>query len=214
MNVSNLSGAGWDFSSIQNPHSHLFGAPWESFQWLIWKDQRISDQNTHKACGDTFPEFFFNTQTMFSVTTNTSESQVHLMLVSSSAHTQPTILQLMASLDSDFLLESTTCSCPSHWWWLGFPWCPRNKQVWVNVWIELVIQTLPLVTALRKKGSSFPANLANSSYFSRPVNWEFFSRFHCNNLTSSMLDRVRHDLVGSASCSKSQPPLGHLDHKS
>ena len=115
----------------------------------------------------------FLTHTMFSVTTNTSESQVHLMLVSSSAHTQPTILQLMASLDSDFLLESTTCSCPSHWWWLGFPWCPGNKQVWGNVWIELVIQTLPLVTALRKKGSSFPANLANSSYFSRPDNWEF-----------------------------------------
>ena len=35
--------------------------------------------------------------------------------------------------------------------------------------IKLVIQTLPLVTALRKKGSSFPANLANSSYFSRPL---------------------------------------------
>ena len=58
MNVSNLSGAGWDLSSIQNPHSHLFGAPWESFQWLIWKDQRISDQNTHKAH---FWNSFFNT---------------------------------------------------------------------------------------------------------------------------------------------------------
>ena len=32
----------------------------------------------------------------------------------------------------------------------------------------LAVHTFPLVTALRKKGSSFPANLASSSYFSRP----------------------------------------------
>ena len=33
MNLFDLSGAGWDFSSIQNPHSHLFGAPYKQSGW-------------------------------------------------------------------------------------------------------------------------------------------------------------------------------------
>ena len=51
-------------------------------------------------------------------------------------------------------------------------------EICLQIWIELLIQTLPLVTALRKKGSSFPANLANSSYFSRPIRTLIENSFH------------------------------------
>ena len=85
-------------------------------------------------------------------------------------------------------------------------------EICLQIWIKLSIQTLPLVTALRKKGSSFPANLANSSYFSRPIRALIENYFHGWNLTGGVLDRVRHDLVSSAGCSEGQAPLGHLTH--
>merc|ERR1712083_777275 len=47
-----LSGAGWDFSSIQNPHSHLFGAPSESQVHLRNEEKRrsVSPRFALKCC--------------------------------------------------------------------------------------------------------------------------------------------------------------------
>ena len=104
----------------------------------------------------------------------------------------------------------------------------------------LAVHTFPLVTALRKKGSSFPANLASSSYFSRPEKTKLqtieqtlkkktlaafstslssfkesdltnpFIRLSTKSLTSGVLHRVRHNLVSSARSSHGKAPLGDL----
>ena len=139
-----LSGAGWDFNSIQNPHSHLLGAPWDGQMRRC--RVKILQENWD----------------------NTSESQVHLMLVSSSAQTQPTILNwrwcIICTLNRS-ILPVVVHSVNNGGVFLG---SLKTENVLIMETQMFAVPTFPLVTALRKKGSSFPANLASSSYFSRP----------------------------------------------
>ena len=90
------------------------------------------------------------------------------MLVSSSAQTQPTILSwrwcIICTLNRS-IIPVVVHSVNNGGVFLG---SLKMDNVLIMETQMLAVHTFPLVTALRKKGSSFPANLASSSYFSRP----------------------------------------------
>ena len=90
------------------------------------------------------------------------------MLVSSSAQTQPTILSwrwcIICTLNRS-ILPVVVHSVNNGGVFLS---SLKMENVLIMETQMLAVHTFPLVTALRKKGSSFPANLASSSYFSRP----------------------------------------------